>query len=195
MINSKKVIPYKEPKQQELRYAVADWIVSDGISFNTVNGKGFKRMIKKVNAAFIPPCYATLKRDIGMGYKTSINLMNTLIDETCLNASITVDLWTSRAKTGYVGITCHWLTQKMELRDVLVCVDQISYPHTGKHIYEVIQQKLEVLGLQNKINVVITDNGSNMIKAIEYWNGVERVGYTAHTLQLCVNKGFKIITP
>ena len=66
-----------------------------------------------------------------------------------------------------------------------------------KHIYETIQQKLEVLGLQNKnkINVAITDNGANMIKAIEYWHGTERVGCTAHILQLCVNKGFKIITP
>ena len=150
--------------------------------------------MNKVNTAFTPPCYATLKRDIGMGYKASLNLMNTLIEETCLNASITVDLWTSRAKTGYIGIICHWLTQKMKLRDVLVCVDQISYPHTGKHIFETIQQKLEVLGLQNKINVAITDNGANMIKAIEYWHGTERVGCTAHTLQLCVNKGFKIIT-
>ena len=61
-------------------------------------------------------------------------------------------------------------------------------------VYETIQQKLEVLGLQNKINVAITDNGANMIKAIEYWHGTERVGCTAHTLQLCVNKGFKIIT-
>ena len=102
---------------------------------------------------------------------------------------------TSRAKTGYIGIICHWLIQKMELRDVLVYVDQISYPHTGKNIYKTIQLKLEVLGLQNKINVAITDNGSNMIKAIEYWNDVERVGCTAHILQLCVNKGFEIITP
>jgi len=87
-------------------------------------------MMNKVNTAFTPPCYATLKRDIGMGYKASLNLMNTLIEETCLNTSITVDLWTSRAKTGYIGITCHWLTQKMELRDVLVCVDQVIQKNT-----------------------------------------------------------------
>ncbi|CAG8444476.1 10123_t:CDS:2 [Rhizophagus irregularis] len=30
----KKVTPYKEPKQKELRNSVCDWIVMDGIPFN-----------------------------------------------------------------------------------------------------------------------------------------------------------------
>jgi len=32
-------------------------------------------MMNKVNTAFTPPCYATLKRDIGMGYKASLNFI------------------------------------------------------------------------------------------------------------------------
>ena len=63
--------------------------------------------MKKINAAFIPPCYTTLKQDIGMGYQTAVNLMKTFIEETCINALIIADLWTSKAKTGYIGITCH----------------------------------------------------------------------------------------
>jgi hypothetical protein len=84
-----------------LRYAVADWIITDGLPFNTVQGKGFKRMINNVNAAFISPCYATLKRDIGFGYKSAVELMKSYIEETCIYASIITDLWTSRAKTWY----------------------------------------------------------------------------------------------
>ena len=178
-----------------MRHAVADWAISSGVSFNVVNGNSFKKMMKKVNAAFIPPCYATLKRDIGMEYQTAIDLMKIFIEETCINASITVDLWMSRSKTGYIGITCHWLMQEMELRDIIVCVASISYPHTGKRICETIQQELEKLGLQNKINAAITDNSSNMVKAIRNWDDVERVGCSAHTLQLSVNRGFKIVEP
>src|ERR1700722_7413377 len=123
-------------------------------------------MINEVNAVFTSPCYVTLKQDIGFGYKTVVELMKSYIEETCIYASITTDLWTSRAKTGYIGITCHWLTQEMKLCDVLVCVEQISYPYTGKHIRNTIQSKLKVLGLEKKINIAITDNGSNMVKAI-----------------------------
>ncbi|CAG8617367.1 17179_t:CDS:2 [Funneliformis caledonium] len=160
------ITPYKEPKQQELRYAVADWVVTDGFPFSVVQGQGFKRMINKVNPEFISPCYATLKRDIGCGYKIAIELMKDHIKKTCTYASITADLWTSRAKTGYIGITCHWLTQEMKLYDILVCVEQISYPHTG-----------------------------NMLKAIREWDGVNCVACSAHTLQLCVLKGLKEIKP
>ena len=178
-----------------MRNGVADWIVTDGLPFNTVRGKGFKRMINNINPAFIPPCYVTLKRDIGCGYKTAVELMKSYIEETCIYASITTDLWTSRAKTGYIGIMCYWLTQKMKLCDILVCVDPISYPHTGEHIRKTIQDKLKVLGLEKKVIIAVTDNGSNMVKAIGEWNGVERVPCSAHTLQLCVLKGLRKIKP
>ncbi len=48
-------------------------------------------MIKKVNAAFISPCYVTLKWDIGFGYKITIELMKDHIKETCIYASIIID--------------------------------------------------------------------------------------------------------
>src|SRR4051794_32472553 len=90
-----------------------------------VNGEGFKRMMNKVNAAFNLSCYATLKQNMGLGYTTAIELMKNHIEETCDYALITMDLWTSRAKNEYIGITCHWLTQKMKLCDILVYVDSI----------------------------------------------------------------------
>ncbi|CAB5208593.1 unnamed protein product [Rhizophagus irregularis] len=191
----KTITPYKKPLQQKLRNGVADWIVTDGLPFNTVREKSFKRMINNINPAFIPPCYATLKRDIGCEYKTAVELMKSYIEETCIYASITTDLWTSRAKTGYIGITYHWLTQEMKLCDILVCVEKISYSHTRTHIRETIQEKLKVLGLEKKVNVAVTDNGSNMVKAINEWDDVSRVACSAYTLQLCMFKGLKKIKP
>ena len=51
------------------------------------------------------------------------------------------------------------------------------------------------MGLEKKVIIAVTDNGSNMVKAIGDWNGVERVPCSAHTLQLCVLKGLKKIKP
>ncbi|CAG8756422.1 19701_t:CDS:2, partial [Rhizophagus irregularis] len=128
--------PYKEPLQQKLRNGVADWIVTDRLPFNTV-------------------------REKGCGYKITVELMKNYIEEICIYAFITTDLWTLRAKTGYIGITYHWLTQEMKLYDILVYVEKISYPHTRTHICETIQEKLKVLGLEKKVNVAVTDNGTN----------------------------------
>jgi hypothetical protein len=78
----------------------------------------------------------------------------------------------------------------MELYDILLCVEPIKYPHTGDHIRNTIVDKLKSLGLDNKVKFAITDNGSNMVKAIREWNGIP---CSAHTLQLCVIRGLKKI--
>jgi len=188
------VTPYKESKQKELRNSVCDWIATDGIPFNKVNGNGFRRMMKKVNPQFQPPYYQTFKQDLDCGYQIANELMKNMLNTTCDKASITTDLWTSCAQNGYIGITLHYLTDQMELRDILLCVESIKYPHTGSHIRETIKVKLKEFNLINKITSVITDNGSNMIKAIQEWEGVERIPCSAHTLQLCVIKGLKKAT-
>ena len=170
---------------------MADWLVTDSQPFNSVNGKGFRRMIKKFDPAFQPPCYVTIKKDIGFGYQIAFQAIKEMIIQTCETAAITTDLWTSRAKSGYIGITCHWLTENMELYDILICVEPINHPHTGNNIRQTILAKLELLGLENKVKVAITDNGSNMVKAICEWDNVERISCSAHTLQLYVIKGLE----
>ena len=142
----KKVTPHKEPKQRKLQNAVADWLVTDSHSFNSANGKGFIRMIH----TFQPPCYVTIKKDIGYGYQVTFQAMKEIIIQTCETASITTDLWTSHSKSGYIGVTCHWLKENMELYDILVCVEQINYPHTSDNIRQTIIRKLELLGLEKK---------------------------------------------
>jgi hypothetical protein len=189
------VTPYKEPKQKELRNSVCDWIVTDGIPFNKVNGNGFRRMMKKVNPQFQPPCYQTFKQDLGLRYQTANKLMKDILNSTCDTASITTDLWTSCAQNGYIGITLHYLTNQMELRDILLCIEPIKYPYTGSHIRETIIVKLKEFNLINKIITnAITNNGSNMVKAIQEWEGIECIPCSAHTLQLCVIKGLKKAT-
>jgi len=42
----------------------------------------------------------------------------------------------------------------MELYDVLICVEQINYPHTSNNICQTIIAKLELLGLESKVIIV-----------------------------------------
>ncbi|CAB4388320.1 unnamed protein product [Rhizophagus irregularis] len=46
-------------------------------------------------------------------------------------------------------------------------------------------------GLEGKITCVVTDNGSNMVNAINQWDGVEHLPCAAHTLQLSINCAFQ----
>nr|CAG8656639.1 5008_t:CDS:2 [Entrophospora candida] len=119
-----------------------------------------------------------------------INVINT-----CVTATITTDLWTSRSKEGYIGVTCHWLSPKFEPIDILLAIERMPYPHTNEIILNYLKNLVEEFGLSNKIICGVTDNGSNMRKAFDTWEGVERLPCTAHTLQLSVNKALIIIKP
>ena len=81
--------------------------------------------------------------------------------------------------------------EEMKLCDILICVEQINYPLTGDNIRQTIITKLELLGLDSKVKTAITDNCSNMVKAIREWDSVDRVPCSAHTLQLCVIRGLE----
>lgn len=168
-------------------------MVTDGRPFATIVGEGFKRFIKRVDPAFIVPCYRTLKADIGAGYQEALLQMKQLINETCTYAAITTDLWTARNNQGYIGITGHWLTPNMELYDILICIDLIKYPHTAENIRLALVKKIQELHLNDKVKHAVTDNGANVVKAIREWDGVDRIACTSHTLQLCVMKGLRKI--
>ncbi|RHZ78468.1 hypothetical protein Glove_164g37 [Diversispora epigaea] len=53
-----------------------------------------------------------------------IQLFDDNFNEECLEkfaaqlVDITTDLWTARSKVGYIRITCHWLTQDLQLIDL-----------------------------------------------------------------------------
>ncbi|CAG8627993.1 5248_t:CDS:2, partial [Cetraspora pellucida] len=140
------------------------------------------------------PSYKTLKKEIAIANITAKNQINDLLAQSSETISLTTDFWTARNKTGYIGITAHWLSNKFELNKILLCLESMLYPHTGRSIREFLISKVQEFNLQNKILCVVTDNGSNMIRAIRNWKGVERLLCTAHTLQLSINHTAQIKT-
>ncbi|CAG8611453.1 6748_t:CDS:2, partial [Funneliformis caledonium] len=132
--------------------------------FNSANGEGFLRMINKLDPEFKLSCYVMIKKDIIYRYQAVFQVIKEMITHTCDIAAITTDLWTSYAKS-----------ENMELYDILICVALINYPHNGNNIHQTILIKLQLLELDSKVNVAITNNGSNMIKAIHEWDSVNHI--------------------
>jgi hypothetical protein len=173
---------------KELHLAATEWIVLDSLPFNMLQGEGFKRFIKKIDPKFRIPNNKTIKNIIADKYSIQKTKIKKLINDTCVTATITTDLWTSRSKEGYIGVTCHWLSPNFEPIDILLAIERMTYPHTNEIILNYLKNLVEEFELSNKIICGVTDNGSNMQKAFDIWEGVERLPCTAHTLQLSINK-------
>ncbi|CAG8787318.1 9187_t:CDS:2, partial [Racocetra persica] len=86
-----------------------------------------------------------------------------------------------------IAIGIHYCTQ--QLKDLIAKNYKMPYPHTGHIIQEYLEQKINKFRLQNKVTCIISDNGSNMKKAIELYLDLQRILCAAHTMQLSVNQG------
>ena len=84
----------------------------------------------------------------------------------CEFVLIATDLWTSRSKTGYIGITGHWLNDKFEPYDILIGIESIAYPHTATVISNYLEKYIEDYCIINKVVCIVTDNRSNMKAAV-----------------------------
>ena len=107
MIEKAKVKPHKEPRNQEIRQAIAEWITIDNLPINVVQGKGYRKMMMTLDPAFPIPSNKRIKKEIHIGYTNAIGELKILLENTCESASLITDLWTAKSKHGYIGITLH----------------------------------------------------------------------------------------
>ncbi|GBB84287.1 hypothetical protein RclHR1_01090026 [Rhizophagus clarus] len=140
-----------------------------------------------LDPAFMIPSNKRLKKEINTGYTNAIEELKILLENTCKSASLTTDLWIAKSKHGYIGVTLHWLSEDFKVYDCLLCI----YPHTGTNIVSFLKKKVAEFGLEEKITCIVTDNGSNMVNAINQWDGVQCLPCAAHTLQLSINRAFQ----
>jgi hypothetical protein len=109
---------------------------------------------------------------------------------------LTTDLWTSKSRHGYLGVTVTWLSSDLKFREALLSCDHLPYPHTGEVISEELFRLISRWRLETSVFTVATDNGANMVKGIKllnnnYFKNVIRQPCAAHTLQLSVQEGLK----
>jgi hypothetical protein len=106
-------------------------------------------------------------------------------------------MWTGRNRLGFLGVTCSFLDKNYTIHEVILTIEHIRYPHTAQNISDTLFTILNEWGLKDKTNVIVTDNGANMKKAIKDMNNItpniKWQACTAHTLQLVVGKGLNSV--
>ena len=84
--------------------------------------------------------------------------------------SLCADIWSKNSKgltSSYMGITAHFFSRKDHCRHcVTLAVTRFPHPHTGQHVREVVEEVLGEWEIPvSKVTAILTDNGSNMLKA------------------------------
>ncbi|XP_076808523.1 zinc finger BED domain-containing protein 4-like [Clavelina lepadiformis] len=83
------------------------------------------------------------------------------------NVYLTIDLWTNRNMTSFLGITMHFVDAEWKLRSFVLAVDSFLGRHTAENIAEAYDNVIEKFRFTTKVKKVVSDNASSMIKAFQ----------------------------
>ena len=184
--------PYDPSKQESLTKNVMGFVIGTVQPLSIVEDPDFINMINRFDKRYKIPCTKTLKDRIFTTYEVGKDTLKNQFTQ-IQYISLTVDAWSSPAHLPYLGITAHWVTSKFEPQEVLLSMEELPYPHSAFEIQDHLFDILHEWDISLKITSIITDNGSNMVKACNNMKIGERIPCAAHTLQLSIGKGLDVI--
>ncbi|KAL3988405.1 serine protease 27 [Sarotherodon galilaeus] len=128
----------------ELTNAVTRCLARDMMPIQSVERKGFKKMLK----TFDPRYRLPTKKYFSKFFAS------------------TMDTWSSRTSDLFMSLTMHYVDKDWKLQNK--CFERSFFPedHTGENIAKVLKEFLSSWNLQEEKEVcVTTDNGANIVKA------------------------------
>lgn len=143
-------------------------IIRCNLPLNLVEKPAFRQFMNDCNAKYRPVSSKKVKNDI---IPSLTNIVLGRMHERLHTASyvtLTVDIWSDRRCRSFLGITCHYLDDKMIPQAHLIDFIRFRSPHTSENIQQVTEEVLERFHIKNKVFRIITDNASSMIKAYKF---------------------------
>ncbi|KAL4082422.1 hypothetical protein QTP88_021318 [Uroleucon formosanum] len=160
--------------------------------YNVVSKEGFKHMM-----AVLCPGYTVPSRQVFADTKipaiyadVKMRIANEL--QTIQYVALTFDCWTSNTLHPYIAITAHGINENWELKTFCLSCTSLDIEHTANNVKEMVLSVLEDWKIPlSKISGITTDNGTNMIKAIQLLD-LFHVGFFVHTLNNGVSDALKL---
>ena len=178
--------------QKEKELSILRWILLTTQPLSTVTQKAYIEHMHIMDFQFIVPGEKKLRMMIARSYGYNRDKLKLLL-KTAQSISLTTDLWSSRSKHGYLGLTATWINKDFEIIDVLLEISYFPAPHTAKAITEAIKKAIQKWEIESYVASITTDNRANMVAAIRDLTPIKRLSCAAHTLQLAISKGLKVI--
>lgn len=156
-------------KQNEFILSITkNLIIKCGLPLNIVEYASFRDFLKDCHLKFEPVSSRKLKNVAIPSLKNNVlkkihEALNSASDLT-----LTIDVWSDRRCRSYLGVTCHFIDEKMTPQAILIDFTRFKSPHTGENILHLTEDVLNRFDLKEKVFKIITDNASSMVKAYKF---------------------------
>ena len=174
------VIPYakSDSKYKQITRKLAIYIGACSIPNSTVRNSEFSELMFEMDPKYKLPSVSALSKEIDAVFLEMRAKIQCYMSKT-KSINFCTDIWTKKGMTSsYLGITAHFYipatSAEKSLKTAALAVKQMEGSITGLAIRQAIDDVFKEWDIQDKVNVVVTDNGSNMIRAFkEHLCGVE----------------------
>nr|CAH7747683.1 unnamed protein product [Callosobruchus chinensis] len=160
--------------------------INDFQSFRIVEDKGFQEFVHALNPSYqLPNRKKISKTLIPARYEECLYECRQVISNV-KKICLTTDCWTSVNTESFIAVTGHFINQDFKLVSILLECSVMKGNHTSENLEATLNRIVTDWGLQDKVLLVVSDNASNIKKAICVCLGWKHFGCFAHTLNLVV---------
>ena len=158
---------------------------------SVVENSGFKALIHALAPKYRIPSRKyfaeTVIPNIAQGIRAEVQAK---LQEGADYISFTTDVWSSDVNSdSLLGLTAHCVDGNFQRKSAVLQAHSLNDRHTGEYIAMQLLKMLESWKVDpSKVHVIIRDNASNMVKAMEEAS-LPSFGCFAHSLQLVVHDG------
>ncbi|XP_071567441.1 E3 SUMO-protein ligase ZBED1-like isoform X2 [Temnothorax nylanderi] len=169
----------------EITNAILFMIAKDNMPFQTVDNEGFRYLMKTTVPLYSVPGRKSITKKMEEKYEYLSACEKQKLEKIDY-FSVTADIWTDVLNTiSYLGITVHYEFEE-ELLSTTIGVTEMTERHTSEVIGRWMRTILQDWHIDDeKIVVVVTDNGANIKKAVRDTFGFSRhIACFAHSINL-----------
>jgi len=130
-------------KKNKLDKKFVEIIIKDNQPLNIRNDEGFQEFVKALNPVYELPSDKKIKELLVDSYNYCKEEIIHLFEQGITSCSLTLDLWTSKSRAGYLGVTCSFITTQFKLCEAILVIKYLKYPHTSDTIVECFNQIIQ----------------------------------------------------
>ncbi|XP_074037291.1 E3 SUMO-protein ligase ZBED1-like [Leptinotarsa decemlineata] len=182
-------------EKKKLDSKLMQLFIKDFQPLSIVEDDGFKEFVQALNPSYQLPSRKTVSTSFLNGsYEQIYNEMKHLM-KMSKAVTLTTDCWTSRNTENFLAVTAHFINKNFRLKSVLLECISFGERHTGENLGAELKKIISEWELDNKILMVVSDNASNIKKAIIDSLKLKHFGCYAHTVNLIVIDALRHIYP
>ena len=154
------------PRQRMLTESlIKNVIISCALPISIVENQHIRRFLSDVDPKFVPPCRQTVTNSFLPQYLQEKKMKLQASLKECSDVALTTDAWSDRRAHGILGVTVHKFVDGKSFSELLA-FRSLPGSHTGQRVAEELEIIINEFELQSKIRFIVSDNASNMKKAM-----------------------------